>query len=304
MEATHYKQINGFPDYYIDCHGNIISRRVHKNNPTGEAVSITPWIDKSGYLSASIRDCNGKRKNILIHREVAKAFVPNPYGYQYVNHKDRNTQNCEYTNLEWCTMAYNCAYTFTVGDKMHGCKCELLKNSSVIREFVSISEAAQFAVKKWGCNYNHLCNYLTEGEIVIRRLAPAISTYYVYQNDNIIYSSRYAIECYKYVNSKYNVSLSHKKRYSSKYRILIVKDNETKPADFWAAKDIAPTIKPKYTWDLYLGERLIGTYRGKRAASEHASKLFGIQAASLSKNGTLWVSGLLLRLVKKDRICS
>jgi hypothetical protein len=38
---------------------------------------------------------------IYPHREVAKAFVPNPNGYKYVEHIDGDTTNNHATNLRW-----------------------------------------------------------------------------------------------------------------------------------------------------------------------------------------------------------
>lgn len=53
---------------------------------------------------------NGKSTTKLIHRLVAEAFCDNPYGFDYVNHKDMNRLNNAYDNLEWCTAKYNNQY--------------------------------------------------------------------------------------------------------------------------------------------------------------------------------------------------
>ena len=53
----------------------------------------------------------GVDKTIEVHLLVAKAFVPNPFNYPMVNHKDENKANNHFSNLEWCTNKYNIRYS-------------------------------------------------------------------------------------------------------------------------------------------------------------------------------------------------
>jgi hypothetical protein len=53
---------------------------------------------------------SGKMHRVLVHRLVAKAFIPNPNNFAQVNHKDENTLNNCVDNLEWCNSKYNCNY--------------------------------------------------------------------------------------------------------------------------------------------------------------------------------------------------
>lgn len=59
-----------------------------------------------GYLRISIK-VGGKIKLFLIHRLIAKAFIPNPNNYPVVNHIDSNKSNNSVRNLEWCSHKYN-----------------------------------------------------------------------------------------------------------------------------------------------------------------------------------------------------
>ena len=63
-------------------------------------------ICKSPYIQIGIIE-NGKQVQLLVHRLVAEAFIPNPFGYEQVNHIDGNSHNNAVRNLEWCDAGYN-----------------------------------------------------------------------------------------------------------------------------------------------------------------------------------------------------
>lgn len=68
-----------------------------------------PTKTKLGYLRVTT-SVNGKYRKVPVHRMVAKAFIPNPNNYKYINHKDEDKSNNAADNLEWCTAAYNNTY--------------------------------------------------------------------------------------------------------------------------------------------------------------------------------------------------
>src|SRR5699024_2872589 len=71
--------------------------------------TLRPRKHKHGYFHLALHK-DGIKKNKLIHRLVAEAFIPNPNNFLEVNHLDENKTNNELTNLEWCDTRYNTNY--------------------------------------------------------------------------------------------------------------------------------------------------------------------------------------------------
>jgi hypothetical protein len=76
---------------------------------------LTPSENPNGYLKVSLANGDGTSTQQSIHRLVALHYVPNPYGYTQVNHKDGNKKHNQDTNLEWCDPSYNINHAFKTG---------------------------------------------------------------------------------------------------------------------------------------------------------------------------------------------
>lgn len=102
-----WKQIPGFEGLYLVSNtGKIKSLCKWKRAGCPDEYVLKPTISKNGYCQVTLYH-GTTRKKFLVHRLVALLFVPNPNGYDFVNHIDEDKQNNFASNLEWCTTAYN-----------------------------------------------------------------------------------------------------------------------------------------------------------------------------------------------------
>jgi hypothetical protein len=96
---------------------------------------LKPQDNGKGYMGVILL-INRKPTHKYVHRLVAAAFVENPKGYPDVNHKDGNKLNNNYTNLEWCTKAYNIEYS-------RGKAVAQIKDGEIIAVYASAASAAR-----------------------------------------------------------------------------------------------------------------------------------------------------------------
>ena len=95
---------------------------------------------------------NGKRKRILFHVLVARAFLPNPNNLPVVNHIDNVRTNNRVENLEWCTYSENQRHAVRIGAHKyrHGEEHPLAKltqeQANYIRK-VHVSADSEFGAK-------------------------------------------------------------------------------------------------------------------------------------------------------------
>ena len=106
--------MNGYENLYQVSNLGRVKRLAYihktlKNTYKVEEHILKPHQNNRGYLIIVLCK-NSKLKTHILHRLVAKAFVPNPLNLPQVNHKDENKLNNNVNNLEWCTSSYNNNY--------------------------------------------------------------------------------------------------------------------------------------------------------------------------------------------------
>lgn len=141
-----WKTIEGYDGRYeVSSHGRIRSVSMFLGNHIYHGKVLSPTIATNGYLKVNLI-LRGKKKTCLVHRLVAKAFIPNPLNLEMVNHKDENRQNNFVENLEWCDRNYNNNYG-SHNEKIAKSKSKPIiqydLNGNIVREWESASVAAR-----------------------------------------------------------------------------------------------------------------------------------------------------------------
>ena len=112
-----WKPVKGFEGKYIVSNlGNVMSIPRTYTNKLGREYTVDGFTlvkhdDTNGYDKVWLGDSVMKS----VHRIVAEVFVPNPYGYSEVNHKDGNKKNNCVENLEWVTHQGNIVHAVETG---------------------------------------------------------------------------------------------------------------------------------------------------------------------------------------------
>ena len=99
-----WKPITGYEGLYeVSDQGRV------KSFKSGKEKMLKPRKTCCGYLHVGLCK-DGHMKNLLVHRLVAGAFIPNPNNLETVNHKDEVKTNNVVTNLEWMSKRDNLNY--------------------------------------------------------------------------------------------------------------------------------------------------------------------------------------------------
>lgn len=164
-----FKDIDEYDgDYQISNFGNVKSLKYY-HGKYERILKIK--INKYGYSNVALY-MNKKRKDCLVHRLVAEAFIPNsnPNNKKTINHINGIKNDNRVENLEWCTASENQLHAYKTGlqlptiitekGKQHLRECKQgensekakLKNEDVINIRKLYSEGV--TQKQLAINYN------------------------------------------------------------------------------------------------------------------------------------------------------
>lgn len=114
-----WKDVKGYEGYYEVSNLGRVRSVGHpinggKQKTTGKIRKLV--VNNSGYMAVNLKR-NFVEQRKLVHRLVAEAFIPNPNGFGYVDHIDRNRLNNEVSNLQWVTQGDNLRASYARGRK-------------------------------------------------------------------------------------------------------------------------------------------------------------------------------------------
>ena len=134
-----WKKIDGYPDKIeVSNLGNV------KSNDKLLKFDIC-----SGYCRVHFSH-KGINYKELVHRLIAKAFIPNPDNKLQVNHIDGNKKNNNVNNLEWCTAGENIKHAYKTN--LRSAKGENNTQAKLSEE--QIKEIRSLYVKGKHCEFN------------------------------------------------------------------------------------------------------------------------------------------------------
>lgn len=135
--AGEWRPIPNLPRYEVNTDGII---RIAKSK-------IPMHLQSDGkYLRVSLVTESGKQKSCIVHRLVAKTYLPSPPPERtFVNHRNGCGTDNRVENLEWVTPSENILHSFHVLNQKRSGEIaveQLDKEGKVIKRFKSIQEAS------------------------------------------------------------------------------------------------------------------------------------------------------------------
>ena len=147
------KQITDYPNYSITEDGIVINQKKNRK--------LNPIINGKGYYQVKLYN-QGNVKVFLVHRLIAKAFIPNIENKPFINHINAIKHDNRLCNLEWVTASENTKHAYKLGLFENKNKAVKLSNSKIVLDTQTgiFYNSAKEASTLLGINENTLYSFL------------------------------------------------------------------------------------------------------------------------------------------------
>lgn len=149
-----WKDIKGFEGaYQISSMGRVKS--LPRKQSRKEKIRVFAKAP-NGYLRM-VLSFENERRTISAHREVAKAFIPNPQNLETVNHIDFDKTNNCVENLEWVSHKENIQHNCNYDKNYHRPILQKDLNGNIIRRWKS-AYSVELEKGWFATNISRCCN--------------------------------------------------------------------------------------------------------------------------------------------------
>lgn len=152
--GSFFKDIEDYEGlYYIDKVGTIYSYGNKSNHK--EDIILSPSIDKDGYKRVTLYK-DGKKGYYRVCRLMGNAWLPNPLGLDFINHKNEIKDDDSFDNLEWISPYGNWKHSEASQNNQELSVIKLSLEGDYICEYKSLMDAA----RDNGINQGNITNCL------------------------------------------------------------------------------------------------------------------------------------------------
>lgn len=141
MAIELWKDIPGYEGrYQVSNLGRVKSLHYKRSNFARLLASVA---NRNGYCAVNLRDKDGRKKLVNIHRLVGAAFVPNADNKPQLNHINGNKKDNRAENLEWCTASENQSHSIKTGLRETTAVLQCSESGDVLNVWESVASAAR-----------------------------------------------------------------------------------------------------------------------------------------------------------------
>lgn len=143
------REIPGYARYMACANGYVVSKKtgyIHRGNKK-----------KTGYYEVCLRDDEGKKRSVLIHRIIAEAFCAKTGEGLEVNHINGEKNDNRADNLEWVSHNENLKHAYESGAREDDVSAKRVVAENMETGEVKIFNSIYSAARQLGISQGNIC---------------------------------------------------------------------------------------------------------------------------------------------------